>query len=224
METGRARQRALDRINRPVIVGGRKPAHVPEGLALPDQPYYALWSYKVHYSARFDLLGNCFAVLFGLADLDKARAIIAWIEHAVAAGRANGALALDLPPCLIPTIQRDDPDWHPRYEQFNRPGDYHNGGVWPFIAGWYVAALVATGQQVVAECRLAALAELARPARRPGLEFGFNEWFSAVDGLPRGEDWQTWSAAMMLYATACVRQGSTPLFDAVRRASSGQKG
>jgi hypothetical protein len=213
-----------DRINRPVIVGGRKPAHVLEGLALPDQPYYALWSYKVHYSARFDLLGNCLAILFGLADRDKASAMIDWIETSCAMQRAAGALALDLPPCLIPTVQRDDPDWHPRYEQFGRPGDYHNGAVWPFIAGWYVAALVAAGQQAVAERRLVALAELVRPARRPGLEFGFNEWFSAADGLPRGEDWQTWSAAMMLYATACVRQGSTPFFDAVRRASSEQKG
>ena len=44
-----------------------------------------------------------------------------------------------------------DPDWHPRYEQFNRPGDYHNGGVWPFAAGLYVAALVASGQQALAE-------------------------------------------------------------------------
>ena len=43
-------------------------------------------------------------------------------------------LALDLPPCLFPFIRRQDPDWRPRYERYNQPGDYHNGGVWPFVA------------------------------------------------------------------------------------------
>lgn len=204
-----------ERINLPVIADGRKPAHVLEGLALPDQPYYALWSYKVHYSARFDLLGNSLAIVFGLAAPEKARAILAWVAEACA---ASGAV---LPPCLIPAIRRDDPDWRPRYEQFNRPGDYHNGGVWPFIAGWYVAALVAAGQMEQARRELAALAESVRPARRPGLAFGFNEWL-AVDGTPRGEDWQTWSAAMLIYAAACVREGRPPFFDDLRRAARGE--
>jgi hypothetical protein len=199
-----------DRINRSVIIDSTKPAHILEGLALPDQPYYALWSYKVHYNARFDLLGNCLAILFGLASPEKARAMLDWIEQTCVIQRTDGVLALDLPPCLIPAIQRHEPDWHPRYEQFNRPGEYHNGGVWPFIAGWYVAARVAAGQD--ARQQLAALARLARPARRAELDFGFNEWFSASDGTPRGEDWQTWSAAMLLYAAACVQQGSTPFF------------
>lgn len=203
-----------ERINQPVIVSGQKPGYVLEGLALPDQPYYALWSYKVHFSARFDLLGNCLAILFGVAAPDKARAMIEWIETTCAARRVEGTLALDVPPCLMPTIQRHDPDWHPRYEQFGRPGEYHNGGVWPFIAGWYVAARVAAGQ--AAQQPLEALVELVRPARRAELEFGFNEWFSAGDGIPRGEDWQTWSAALLIYAAACVRQGSTPFFDEMR--------
>jgi hypothetical protein len=203
-----------DRVNQPVIVDGTKPAHLLEGLALPDRPYYALWSYKVHYSARFDLLGNCLAIIFGLADSKKARGILDWVEQTCAAQRADGSLALEVPPCLIPAIKRHDPDWHPRYEQFNRPGNYHNGGIWPFIAGWYVAARVAAGQD--ARQQLVALARLARPARRAELDFGFNEWFSASDGTPRGEDWQTWSAAMLIYAAECVRQGATPFFDEMR--------
>ena len=203
-----------ERINRPVIADGTKPAHVLEGLALPDRPYYALWSYKVHFSARFDLFGNCLAIIFGLADSEKARAILDWVEQTCAAQRADGSVALDVPPCLMPAIQRHDSDWHPRYEQFNCPGDYHNGGVWPFIAGWYVAAQAAAGLD--AHDSLNVLAELARPARRAGLAYGFNEWFSAADGLPRGEDWQTWSAAMLIYAAECVRHASTPLFDDLR--------
>jgi hypothetical protein len=36
--------------------------------------------------------------------------------------------------------------------------------------------------------------------------------------LPRGRDWQTWSAAMYLYAAASVERGSTPFFDRMRAA------
>ena len=55
-----------------------------------------------------------------------------------------------------------------------------------------------------------ALTRLLRPARKPGLAFGFNEWFRAQDGSARGQDWQSWSAAMYLYAAACVEQKQTP--------------
>ena len=72
--------------------------------------------------------------------------MVAWIEEHCARMRASGELALDLPPCFFPFVQAADPDWHPRYEQFNLPGHYHNGGVWPFVCGFYIAALVAAGE------------------------------------------------------------------------------
>ena len=40
--------------------------------------------------------------------------------------------------------------------------------------------------------------------------------FRAYDGTPQGQDGQTWSAAMYLYAAACVEQRRTPFFDEVR--------
>jgi hypothetical protein len=199
------------RLNLPVVVDGHKPAHVQEGLALPGKPYYALWSYKVHYSARFDLLGNCLAILFGVMPHDQAHRMIDWLEAECASLRREGLLALALPPCLLPYIQPDDHDWRPRYARYNRPGEYHNGGVWPFIGGFYVAALVAAGRYALAEEKLTALAALVRPAKQAEVAFGFNEWFRAQDGTPRGIDWQTWSAAMFLYAALAVQQHRLPL-------------
>jgi hypothetical protein len=55
------------------------------------------------------------------------------------------------------------------------------------------------------------LTKLVRASRRPDLKFGFNEWFRAQDGAPRGEDWQTWSAALYLYAAAVV-EAKRPIF------------
>ena len=36
------------------------------------------------------------------------------------------------------------------------------------------------------------------------------------DRKPMGQDWQTWSAALYLYAAKCVEKGSTPFFDDIR--------
>ena len=190
--------------------------HVHEGLVLGKKPYYALWSYKLFCSERFDLLGNSLAILSGIASPTRARHIISWVEIECARLRRRGELALDLPPCLLPYIRREDPDWRNRYEQYNLPGEYHNGGVWPFICGFYVAAAVAAGRRRTAERNLAALTDLARPARNHNVAFGFNEWFQAQDGTPRGQDWQTWSAAMYLYAATAVQTGRTPLFKETR--------
>ena len=95
----------------------------------------------------------------------------------------------------------------------NRPGEYHNGGIWPFICGFYVVAVLAAGYPRLAERKLQALTELVRPACNPELAFGFNEWLRAQDGTPRGNDWQTWSAALYLYAATCVEQGRVLYFE-----------
>jgi hypothetical protein len=205
-----------DMMGRFTVKSERQQRHVHEGLVLRYKPYYALWSYKVYRSERFDLLGNSLAILSGIASLSRARGIIAWIETECRALKANEDLAVDLPPSFFPYIRPDDPDWMPRYEKYNQAGEYHNGGIWPFICGFYIASLVATGKQQLAERKLLALTELVRPARQANVEFGFNEWLRAQDGTPQGQDWQSWSAAMYLYAADCVEKKRTPFFDDIR--------
>jgi hypothetical protein len=188
-----------------------------EGLALTDKPYYALWTYKVLGSERFDLLGNSLAILSGVAPPPQARNMVSWIEQECAAMRKAGQLALDLPPNFFPFVQPQDSDWHERYADYNKPGEYHNGGIWPFICGLYVAALVAAEQFELAEEKLAALtrANMLTTSDRAG-NYGFNEWIKAQNGEPCGHDWQSWSAALYLYAAACVEQKRTPFFEEMR--------
>jgi len=201
------------------IKGQTQNRHVHEGLVLRYKPYYATWSYKVYTSERFDLLGNSLAILSGLASPTRASELVGWIEAECEALRGKGQLGLDMPPNFFPYINPGDPDWIPRYEQHNLPGEYHNGGVWPFVCGFYVAALVAAGKEKLAEERLVGLTNLVKKACDARLDFGFNEWLRAQDGTPRGNDWQTWSAAMYFYAAACVEGRSTPFFDRVRDCS-----
>lgn len=193
--------------------------HVHEGLALRRKPYFATWSYKVLSDERFDLLGNSMAMLSGLASQTRAKRIITWVERECEVLRAQGHLALDLPPNYFPYVRPEDPDWHFRYGQHNLPGEYHNGGVWPFVCGFYIAAIVAAGRFRLAEEKLMAMTRLVRPTREAATDFGFNEWFKAQDGRPGGSDWQSWSAAMYLYAATCVLERRTPFFDQIRSAA-----
>ena len=191
--------------------------YVHDRLVGTDSPYYALWAYKDANSERFDLLGNSIAILSGMASAERSQAIVAWVERECHALVAQGELGVALPPCLFPYIRPKDPDWRPRYARYNPPGCYHNGGLWPFVCGFYVAALVAAGELELAREKLLALTELVRKSRLAEKAFGFNEWLNAHDGSARGQDWQSWSASMFLYAAACVERESTPFFDVMRR-------
>ena len=193
--------------------------HVHEELLVKHKPYYALWFYKVYSSERFDLLGNSMAILSGIASLTRAEEIISWIEGECIDMREKGKLAVDLPPNFFPYIKPEDPDWLARYSIYNNPGEYHNGGIWPFISAFYVAALVAAKKYKLAEKKLVSLTKLITPAHYEKVDFGFNEWIKAQDGLPKGQDWQTWSAALYLYAAKCVESKSTPYFDEIRNST-----
>src|SRR5512138_2033788 len=210
----------LKGMKRFTITGDVIHRHVHEGLVVPHKPYYALWSYKVYSSERFDLLGNSLAILSGIASSSRAEEMIAWIEEECLSLKRKGNLVFDLPPNFFPFIKPRDPDWHSRYKKFNLPGNYHNGGIWPFIAGFYVAALVAAQKYSLAEEKLLALTEVVRMSNtrlNKNLKFGFNEWLKAQNGRPMGQNWQTWSAALYLYAAKCVEERRTPFFEEIRQ-------
>ncbi|MFC1538922.1 glycoside hydrolase 100 family protein [Candidatus Latescibacterota bacterium] len=203
-------------MSRFTITGERQHKHVHEGLVFKNKPYYAMWSYKIYKSERFDLLGNSLAILNGIASPSRAESMVKWIEDECEAMKDKGELSVNLPPNFFPFIKPYDPDWRPRYETYNRPGEYHNGGIWPFVCGFYVAALIAADKHRLAQQKLYELAKLCRLKCRDNIEFGFNEWIKSQDSKPAGNDYQTWSAAMFLYACYCVENKTTPFFGEIR--------
>jgi hypothetical protein len=209
-------QMLKDHMGHFTVKGDRQNRHIHEGLVLHAKPYYALWSYKVYRSERFDLLGNSLAVLSGIASVSRANHLVTWIETECKEMQKNEDLAVDLPPNFFPFVRPEDPDWMPRYQKYNQPGEYHNGGIWPFVCGFYIAALVAAGKHTLAQKKMLSLAKLVQQSRVAEVEFGFNEWHRAQDGTPQGQDWQSWSAAMYLYAAECVEQKRTPFFEDIR--------
>ena len=199
-------------MNRPVSHGTPQPGPARAGLAAPNSPHYAAGSFKIFHDQRCDVLGNSLAILSKIADQDRAERLIDYIEANCELLRIQGELQGHLPPCFFPYMQPGDEDWRPRYAIYNRPGEYHNGGVWPFVCGFYIAACVSVGRQELARQKLDALAQLVKPWHEDECEWGFNEQVRAQTGKPIGRDWQTWSAAMFLYAHECVATGTTPYF------------
>ncbi len=170
------------------------------------RPFYLPYVAFRDYADRLDTIGNLLAILFGVADQAQAGRILDYIH----------GCGLNEPfpvRCLYPPIQPGDKDWRHYYRvrNLNLPDHYHNGGAWPYIGGFYVAALVAAGRHDEAAHQLDKLTDMNRIGKSG--EWGFNEWFHGRSGRPMGYDGQSWSAAMYLYALDAVRRGKPALLD-----------
>ena len=89
-----------------------------------------------------------------------------------------------------------------RYEQ-NYPYQYHNGGIWPYVAGFWIILLHKQGRGKMAR------QELERYARVNSINnWEFNEWFHGRTGKPMGMAGQSWNAAMFLLAYHCLKNNA----------------
>ncbi len=165
---------------------------VPEKQHLVDERYYLPYLGFRAAGEWFDSLGNLLAILGGVADAAQTEAIFGLISRH----------ALDAAPIrsLTPVVRPGDPDWRDYYGELNVPHAYHNGGIWPFIGGFYVAALVHAGRLSEAAAALLRLAELNQAGK-------FNEWHHGQTGDPMGVEDQAWSAGMFLFARESVKRG-----------------
>jgi len=170
---------------------GRK-REMPEKRYLRDERYYLPYLGFRTLGEWFDSFGNILAILAGVADEEQSGVILDFISRH----------SLDRWPIvsLTPAVQPGDADWRPYYGSLNAPHLYHNGGVWPFLGGFYVAALIKTGREAAAAGALERLAELNQSGQ-------FNEWHHGETGVPMGAQDQAWSAGMYLFAWECVKRG-----------------
>lgn len=171
---------------------GRK-RWIPPKRYLREESYYLPWLGFRAVGEWFDTLGNLLAILAGVAERTQTDTIL----DLIARHRLDRWPAVS----LVPPVRPGDPDWRDYYGMLNVPDHYHNGGVWPFIGGFYVAALVKACRFPEAELALDALADLNERGE-------FNEWHHGQTGEPMGVRDQAWSAGMFLYAAECVRRRS----------------
>lgn len=168
---------------------------LPIKRKLADEPHYLPWLGFRAVGEWFDSLGNLLAIVSGVADAGATATILDFIDRHHLADRPMKA--------LHPAIRPGDPDWRDYYGMLNLPEHYHNGGIWPFIGGFYVAALVMADRDRDAEAALGRLAALNNAGE-------FSEWHHGATGEPMGVRDQAWSAGMYIYAYECVSRGQLP--------------
>jgi len=144
-----------------------------------------------------DVFGNVLAIQGGLADADMARRIVDTID------RAHASEPYPVRVVLHP-LPRHHALWRAymgRHRQ-NIVHQYHNGGIWPFVGGFWVMALAKLGE------RAKAWSELARLAQSNALDdWRFTEWFHGRTLAPMGMAGQSWNAATFLLALRALRGG-----------------
>ncbi len=173
---------------------------------ISSRPFYLPYVAFREYGDYCDVLGNLLAILCGVSDEERSERILRYL-YQVGAGVPFPSAS------IYPPIYPGQPDWREYYRSrnLNLPHQYHNGGIWPFIGGFHIAALVRMGWLEEARNLLRDLAE----ANRLGVEqpWEFNEWLHGQTGNPMGYPYQAWSAGMYLYAYHALERGELFLFD-----------
>jgi GH15 family glucan-1,4-alpha-glucosidase len=185
---------AADRLGRPL---DHERGHLAELLATrfgPDdsRDFFLAGHNPCERFACFDAFGNALCCLLEVGSGEARRRTF---DHALALTRH------DLVPAFDPPVEPHHPDYR-RLEHAasgplrNRPGRYHNGGLWPLNAGFWALAARKLGANAAAERWRAGIASANR------LGSGFPEYLDANDGSPGGTQGQAWSAAAEILAAA----------------------
>jgi glycogen debranching enzyme len=184
-------------------------------VARVNHPIDGLWNKDYFYSYRwknhnkynelgewFDSLANILAIVYGLADKRQSDKILDYIKKE----------KIDVPytvKCMYPAIKRDSRDWYDYFLDCEADKEYHysNGGIWPYVGGFYILALIKQKRFKEAEKQLEKLAELNM--KKNG---AFWEWFDGKTGEPGTTGWkkdnknQAWNAGMYILAYESLKK------------------
>jgi glycogen debranching enzyme len=145
------------------------------------------------YAYRFDAFANVLASLFGVADDRQHDRVDEFIVEEI--------INDDLPllPAFYPVIKPVDEDWQDLHMMFsytfkNKPYEFHNGGLWPMVTGFYVADLARRQRTAEAKKYLQAIHQ-ANAMAMEGEAWGFPEYVHGQKLTPGGTRHQGWSAA-----------------------------
>lgn len=165
-----------------------------------------LWNGNFYYSYRwknhnkykeigdwFDSLGNLLAIVFDLADKEKSKKIIYYIKQK----KINEPYPVRT---IYPPIKKGSKYWQDYYLDCTAgtPNQYLNGGIWTYIGGFYVLALIKLKRFNEAEKELKKLAEA-------NLKGNFPEWINPLNKKMYGK-YQAWSAGAYIWAYESLKK------------------
>src|SRR3989338_7915312 len=161
--------------------------------------FYLPWIWKSHDSIReeahwFDSLGNLLMVVFGAVDKSKGKKILGYItKHKINMPYPVKA--------LYPPFKKGTKEWKKYFEKCDAKLPYHylNAGIWPYIGGVYILALIRYKKFEEAQKELEKLAESCLKGK------SFPEWLDGKTGKPHGK-YQAWDAGMYILAYESLKK------------------
>ncbi len=174
--------------------------------SLWENNFYLPWRWKNHnkYHEKgewFDSLGNILAIIFDLAEKSQSEKILSYIKSK----KINKPYPIK---AIYPAIKKGSKDWQDYFldAESGKAWHYLNGGIWTYVGGFYVCALVKMKKFKEAEKQLQKLAEANM--KNDG---NFAEWLHGKTGkIGRTEagveSYQGWNAAMYLVAYESVKK------------------
>lgn len=155
------------------------------------------------YGYRFDAMANVLISLFDVADETQSGKVDQFIDSKIVDDDVG------LLPAFWPVITPKHEKWDDLQMSFshtfkNAPHEYHNGGLWPLIAGLYVASMARRGQTERAERYRKAL-HRANRLEMDGEAWSFPEFVHGKEHTPGGTHPMGWSAAAAIIAEKYIQ-------------------
>lgn len=166
-----------------------KPYHPKAFQNLAHTPYWVASLEPAGYQTQFDGFANSLALLLDLGSPEDQEKLIAYTTS------LEEDLPLKLVPAFWPVIKKEDPDWrwltnNCKYEFRNHPYEFHNGGTWQMVNGFYGLGLIQQGKKEKAQQVLNRIESLNEKEN-----WSFYENFNSQTGEPNGVPFCAWSAA-----------------------------
>lgn len=177
-----------------------------EDVSLWNGRFYLPWRWKNHnkYQEKgqwFDSLGNLLAIIFELSSKEQTEKILKHIKKE----------KIDSPfpiKAISPPIYKGSKDWQDYFLDCEAgiPFHYSNGGIWTFIGGFYVLALIKAKKYQEAKIQLKQLA-IANMKNNGN----FAEWLNGKTGEVGNsqsgkESYQGWNAGAYILAYESLKQ------------------
>ncbi len=145
------------------------------------------------YKTQFDAFANALVLLLNIGSDDFQNEILKTFET------IKNETDLKLIPAFWPPIQESDLDWNLlknncKYEFRNYPYEFHNGGSWSMVNGFYGLALLSKNQKEKASQVLNSINSANEMEN-----YSFFENFNTKTSKPNGVAFCTWSAAAAVF-------------------------
>jgi GH15 family glucan-1,4-alpha-glucosidase len=141
------------------------------------------------YKTQFDAFANSLLLLLNIGNSDFQQKTMNYCIH------LSKQMNFQMLPAFWPPIQTTDLDWNLlknncKYEFRNYPNEFHNGGTWSMVNGFYGLALLSKNKKEEAQLLLEHINEANSLE-----DFGFYENFNTETEAPNGVKYCAWSAA-----------------------------